>query len=516
MATNKTADKIKSRFAEQKSVDRKLKASPFGQLLDAVRKEFATKGVWSEDLQHDLPKKWEKHGTLVLLPENCFTLADWRMLGPELWGVVAQSLKCSRLGRKKRIRDDDHRTPHVELLFGPDGWVEHVDNGIKSIECLLPLNVRKGIYCKMFNVGNLNASTVRLLLAKKTAYEEKITFHTNNSSQIKSGAAQGKKVLAFYYKNTGLKIFYPPLPEPPKKYNYNVTKCMFSIGNISEKLRIASFGCRGETVVDLFAGIGYFTLPYLVHAKASHVFACEWNPDAVEALKRNLIANKVEDACTILEGDCRKVCPSEVADRVNLGLLPTASPYWLTACRALKPTGGYLHIHENVTLSKLQKSVSIDSCGPKYSPESGVSHKNEFEHHATLKSLCHKQANLNPVLEDAENVSHLNNLNGDSVHEDHDVKKERRRLSQVILQEIEDFDIINFEPTIDERFVDEWNKVDKSYRQFCTSAAHKVYKYLNNLRDQKYKVRIDRIGKIKSYAPQIDHVVLDLFCSVEN
>lgn len=40
--------------------------------------------------------------------------------------------------------------------------------------------------------------------------------------------------------------------------------------------------------MDLFAGIGYFTLPYLVHASAMHVHACEWNPAAVEALKKNL------------------------------------------------------------------------------------------------------------------------------------------------------------------------------------------------------------------------------------
>ncbi|XP_014067857.2 tRNA wybutosine-synthesizing protein 2 homolog [Salmo salar] len=63
---------------------------------------------------------------------------------------------------------------------------------------------------------------------------------------------------------------------------------MFSAGNITEKLRVASFNCSGETVVDLYAGIGYFTIPFLVHAGASHVHACEWNPDAVEALQRNL------------------------------------------------------------------------------------------------------------------------------------------------------------------------------------------------------------------------------------
>lgn len=55
------------------------------------------------------------------------------------------------------------------------------------------------------------------------------------------------------------------------------------------------------------SGIGYFTLPYLVHARASHVHACEWNPDAVEALQKNLEANGVSDRCTIHRGDNRQV-----------------------------------------------------------------------------------------------------------------------------------------------------------------------------------------------------------------
>lgn len=55
------------------------------------------------------------------------------------------------------------------------------------------------------------------------------------------------------------------------------------------------------------SGIGYFTLPYLVHAGAAHVHACEWNPDAVSALQRNLHFNKVAHRCTVHEGDNRQV-----------------------------------------------------------------------------------------------------------------------------------------------------------------------------------------------------------------
>ncbi|CAN9515143.1 unnamed protein product [Ophioblennius macclurei] len=134
------------------------------------------------------------------------------------------------------------------------------------------------------------------------------------------------------------------------RYEFDVTKCMFSAGNITEKLRVAEFDCRGETVVDLYAGIGYFTLPYLVHAKASQVLACEWNPHAVEALQKNLSLNGVSDRCTIHQGDNRQIRLSDVANRVNLGLIPSSEDGWPVACRLLKKaTGGVLHIHQNVT-----------------------------------------------------------------------------------------------------------------------------------------------------------------------
>uniref|UniRef100_A0A3Q3NRI0 tRNA wybutosine-synthesizing protein 2 homolog n=1 Tax=Labrus bergylta TaxID=56723 RepID=A0A3Q3NRI0_9LABR len=97
-------------------------------------------------------------------------------------------------------------------------------------------------------------------------------------------------------------------------------------------------------------GIGYFTLPYLVHAGAHHVHACEWNPDAVEALKKNLVSNRVSDRCTVHQGDNRQLQLSDVADRVNLGLIPSSEDGWPVACRLLKKsTGGILHIHQNVT-----------------------------------------------------------------------------------------------------------------------------------------------------------------------
>ena len=131
-------------------------------------------------------------------------------------------------------------------------------------------------------------------------------------------------------------------------YRFDVSKCMFSSGNVTEKARVARLPCHGETVVDMYAGIGYYTLPFLVHAGAARVLACEWNPNAVQALRESLRQNDVEGRCEVREGDCRQVCPLGVADRVSLGLLPSSREGWPAAVRALKDAGGYLHVHENV------------------------------------------------------------------------------------------------------------------------------------------------------------------------
>lgn len=47
-------------------------------------------------------------------------------------------------------------------------------------------------------------------------------------------------------------------------YSFDAAKCMFSWGNLSEKIRMGNLDCKDEVIVDLFAGIGYFVLPFLV------------------------------------------------------------------------------------------------------------------------------------------------------------------------------------------------------------------------------------------------------------
>lgn len=139
-------------------------------------------------------------------------------------------------------------------------------------------------------------------------------------------------------------------------FSFDASKVMFSSGNVTERHRIGSIGMKGETVVDAYAGAGYYTLPMLVRSEAEHVHACEMNPASIEGLVWAASKNGVEARLTVHEGNNQTTLPglTGVADRCHLGLLPSSEAVWSHALACLKLSGGWLHIHMNVEKDKVQ------------------------------------------------------------------------------------------------------------------------------------------------------------------
>ena len=131
------------------------------------------------------------------------------------------------------------------------------------------------------------------------------------------------------------------------KFVYRITECMFSQGNLNERKRMGDLDLSKEEILDLYAGIGYYTLPMLVRGNAKHVTATEWNPNALRDLRKGLERNGVNERCTVLEGDNRShgSLLDTKFDRIILGLLPQAWDGLDTAMRALRSSGGILHVH---------------------------------------------------------------------------------------------------------------------------------------------------------------------------
>ena len=128
---------------------------------------------------------------------------------------------------------------------------------------------------------------------------------------------------------------------------YRVTECMFSQGNLNERKRMGDLDLSTEDVLDLYAGIGYYTLPMLVRGNAKHVTATEWNQNAIRDLRKGLERNKVAERCSVIQGDNRSHGNLLEArfDRIILGLLPQAWDGFETAMKAIRPIGGILHVH---------------------------------------------------------------------------------------------------------------------------------------------------------------------------
>ena len=139
------------------------------------------------------------------------------------------------------------------------------------------------------------------------------------------------------------------------KYSFDCSRLMFAKGNVCERVRLASLVEDGETVVDMFVGLGYFTLPIAVLAKPKRVYSIELNPVAFEYLKKNLVLNGVEQKVVAVNGDCgveavRLAEAGVRADRVVMGYLPAPKAQLPSALAVLKK-GGWLH-YEGVVSSE--------------------------------------------------------------------------------------------------------------------------------------------------------------------
>lgn len=130
------------------------------------------------------------------------------------------------------------------------------------------------------------------------------------------------------------------------RYKLDLQKIMFSSGNMDERKRMANISNKNETVVDLFAGIGYFTIPMAVYSKPKKIFSCEINPIAYEYLCKNIVLNHVTSVVKPLLGDNRSMAPKNIADRVIMGYIDDTYRFLPTAIDCLKNGTGIIHYHD--------------------------------------------------------------------------------------------------------------------------------------------------------------------------
>ena len=136
------------------------------------------------------------------------------------------------------------------------------------------------------------------------------------------------------------------------RFMVDVQKAFFSPRLSTERDRIANLIQDGETVINMFGGVGMFSI-IAAKRKKCLVYNIDINPDAIRLCDQNIKLNKLIGKVETIAGDAAKIIEeklSEKGDRV-LMLLPERSDEFLdSAVKALKSNAilhYYCHIHSD-------------------------------------------------------------------------------------------------------------------------------------------------------------------------
>ncbi len=131
-------------------------------------------------------------------------------------------------------------------------------------------------------------------------------------------------------------------------FTVDLEKCYFSPRLSGERLRIAKLVKPKETVVNMFAGVGCFSIIIAKKNPTAKVYSVDINPWAVALMERNIRVNRVYGKVVPLKGDSREIVDTQLqhcADRVLMPLPEKALEYLPSAVSALKASGGMIHFH---------------------------------------------------------------------------------------------------------------------------------------------------------------------------
>ncbi len=162
-----------------------------------------------------------------------------------------------------------------------------------------------------------------------------------------TGAVQGTYRLKSFEHIAGEPMVKTIHREYGCRYLVDIEKTYFSPRLSEERRRIAQLVQSHEVVVNMFAGVGPFSILIAKMHPEVRVYSIDLNPEAIELHKVNCRLNKVEDRVFPIEGDAREILDGELkttADRVLMPLPQIALECLNAALTALKKRG-MIHVY---------------------------------------------------------------------------------------------------------------------------------------------------------------------------
>lgn len=150
-------------------------------------------------------------------------------------------------------------------------------------------------------------------------------------------------------------------------FKVDLAECYFSPRLAYERMRIVDCVdktslAERETIVNMFAGVGPFSIIIAKFSEVDRIYSMDLNPVAVRFMRENVGLNRVAGRVVPLEGDSKTIIErrfKRVADRVLMPLPEKSYACLQYGLLALKGRGGWIHYYDFTHAGKSEDPVEL-------------------------------------------------------------------------------------------------------------------------------------------------------------
>jgi len=137
------------------------------------------------------------------------------------------------------------------------------------------------------------------------------------------------------------------------KFTVDVENAFFSPRLSTERERIANLVQDGETVLNMFAGVGMFSI-MIAKKKRCTVYSIDINPVAAKLCEKNITSNKLAGKVISINGDASQIIQEQLENKSDrtLMLLPERSDEFLESAINATKSGGIIHYYSHIHADK--------------------------------------------------------------------------------------------------------------------------------------------------------------------
>ncbi|MEM1945661.1 MAG: class I SAM-dependent methyltransferase family protein [Candidatus Caldarchaeum sp.] len=186
----------------------------------------------------------------------------------------------------------------------------------------------------------------------------------------KTGMVAGEERVAAYHVLHGEPVTETVHRESGCVFKVDLAKAFFNPRLSGERLRVASQAGENEAVLDMFAGVGPFSIIIARKKPSTTVYAVEKNPAAHQYLLTNIKLNKVEERVKPFLGDAAEIVPTHDTcfNRIIMNLPHQSIKYLPTALEKAAPNATiHLYVVEErnkpsttrQTIAEISENISV-------------------------------------------------------------------------------------------------------------------------------------------------------------